>query len=138
VTLALRIWLYFDGTNARDLYLQVTSQLYTTYALGDKPQFTAPCWFHPAGGGLYGFDNGGLILNHGHPSQAAILRLARPVIIPVRQNITVDAQFFAVGATNVLDIINAAATDDQMVIMYVIDGQLRRLSLNLPQTGNSN
>ncbi|MBT8452981.1 MAG: hypothetical protein KJO40_13515 [Deltaproteobacteria bacterium] len=50
------------------------------------------------------------------------MKLARPIIIPVRQNIAVKAEFFTVGTTNVLDIINNAATDDEMVIKYVIDG----------------
>lgn len=122
VILALRAWLYFDGTNHRDLYLQTVSQLYFTLTLGDKPQFVAPCWYHPAGGGIYGTDNATSVLNNGYPSQQAILKLARPIIIPVRQNISVNAEFFAVGTTNVLDIINNAATDDQMVIMYMIDG----------------
>lgn len=122
VALALRCWLYFDGTNHRDLYLQTASQLYFTFTLGDKPQFVAPCWYHPAGGGIYGTDTVSSVLNHGYPSQQAILKLARPIVIPVRQNIAVIAEFFPVGTTNVLDIINNAATDDQMVIMYLIDG----------------
>ncbi len=123
VVLALRIWLFFDGTNRRALYLQVASQLYTTFQLGDKPQFTAPCWYHPAGGGIWGqAGDTNSFYNHGTPDQQAILKLARPVIIPVRQNISVDATFFAVGTTDVLTIINSAATDDQMVIMYMIDG----------------
>ena len=122
VILALRAWLYFDGTNHRDLYLQTASQLYFTLTLGDKPQFLAPCWYHPAGGGIYGFDAAASVLNNGYPSQQSILKLARPIIIPVRQNIAVTAQFFPVGTTNVLDLINSAATDDQMVIMYMIDG----------------
>ncbi len=122
VVLALRCWLYFDGTNHRDLYLQTVSQLYFTFTLGDKPQFVAPCWYHPAGGGIYGLDATTSVLNNGYPSQQAILKLARPIIIPVRQNISVNAEFFTVGTTNVLDIINNAATDDQMVILYMIDG----------------
>jgi hypothetical protein len=122
VTLALRCWLYFDGTNARTFYQQVTSQLYFTFQLGDKPQFVAPCWYHPAGGGVFGFDSTTAVFNHGHPSQEAILKLARPVIIPVRQNIQVQAQFFPVGATDVRTLLNGAAEDDQMVIMYMIDG----------------
>lgn len=122
VILALRCWLYFDGTDRRELYLQTVSQLYFTLTLGDKPQFVAPCWYHPAGGGIYGMDAANSIFNNGYPSQQAILKLARPIIIPVRQNISVNAEFFAVGTTNVLDLINSAATDDQMVIMYMIDG----------------
>lgn len=122
VVLALRCWLYFDGTDARQLYQQVTSQLYFTFQLGDKPQFTAPCWYHPAGGGVFGFDANTAVFNHGMPTQEAILKLARPIIIPVRQNIQVNAQFFPVGTTDVRDLLNSAATDDQMVIMYMIDG----------------
>ena len=122
VILALRAWLYFDGTDRRNLYLQTVSQLYFTLTLGDKPQFVAPCWYFPAGGGIYGVDNSESVLNNGYPSQQAILKLARPIIIPVRQNINVNAEFFAVGTTNVLTTINNAATDDQMVIMFMIDG----------------
>jgi hypothetical protein len=122
VTLALRCWLYFDGTNARTFYQQVTSQLYFTFQLGDKPQFVAPCWYHPAGGGVFGFDATNAVFNHGEPTQEAILKLARPIIIPVRQNIQVQAQFFPVGTTDVRDLLNNAATDDQMVILYMIDG----------------
>lgn len=122
VILALRCWLYFDGTNARTFYQQVSSQLYFTLTLGDKPQFVAPCWYHPAGGGVFGFDATDSVFNNGWPSQDSILKLARPIIIPVRQNISVNAQFFSVGTTNVLTLLNAAATDDQIVIMYMIDG----------------
>jgi hypothetical protein len=122
VALALRAWLYFDGTNHRDLYLQVASQLYFTLSLGDKPQFSAPCWYFPAGGGIYGSDATASVLNHGYPSQQSILKLARPIVIPVRQNIAVTGEFFAVGTTNVLDTINNAAADDQMCIMFMIDG----------------
>ena len=122
VVLALRCWLYFDGTDARTFYQQVASQLYFTFQLGDKPQFTAPCWYHPAGGGVFGYDSGSAVFNHGMPTQEAILKLARPIIIPVRQNIQVNAQFFPVGTTDVRDLLNAAATDDQMVILYMIDG----------------
>ncbi|MBT8452982.1 MAG: hypothetical protein KJO40_13520 [Deltaproteobacteria bacterium] len=41
VILALRAWLYFEGTNARELYLQVVSQLFFTLTLGDKPRIGA-------------------------------------------------------------------------------------------------
>jgi len=122
VILALRAFLYFEGDNARAHYTQVMSQLYFTLNLGDKPQFSAPCWYHPSGGGLYGTDPAALTLNNGYPSQQAILKLARPIIIPVRQNISVSAEFFTVGATNALTLINTPAANDQMVIMYMIDG----------------
>lgn len=123
VVLALRAYLFFDGTNARDLYMGVSSQLYFTLTLGDKPQFQAPCWYHPAGGGIYGADSGGTaILNNGYPSQSSILKLARPIIVPVRQNFSVNAEFFAVGSTDIRTTLQNPASDDQMVIMYMIDG----------------
>lgn len=123
VILALRAYLFFDGTNARAFYQQVSSQLFFTLVLGEKPQFVAPCWYHPAGGGIYsGGATAAPVFNHGYPSQQAILKLARPIIIPVRQNIYVQADFFPVGTTNVLTLINGAATDDQMVITYMVDG----------------
>lgn len=122
VALALRCYLYFDGTNARNNYQRVSNQLYFTLVVGEKAMFQAPCWYFPAGGGVYGFDAGSSVLNHGYPSQQSILKLARPIIIPVRQNISVNAEFFSVGTTNVLDLINNAQSDDQMVIMFMIDG----------------
>ena len=129
VILALRAWLYFDGTNRRSNYLQVASQLYFTLTIGNKPLFQAPCWYYPSGGGVWGFDaqafaanTSGSIFNLGDPTQESILKLARPIMVPVRQNFAVEAQFFTVGATNVLTNLNAGAADDQKVIMFVIDG----------------
>lgn len=122
VILALRCWLFFDGTNRRSNYLGVSSQLYFTLTVGDKPMFQAPCWYHPAGGGVFGFDSTDSIFNNGEPTQEAILKLARPIIVPVRQNFNVSADFFAVGSTVALDLLNTGATDDQKVIMYMIDG----------------
>ena len=56
VILALRASLYFNGTNRRANYLRVNSQLYWTLIVGEKPMFQAPCWYFPAGGGVWGFD----------------------------------------------------------------------------------
>lgn len=125
--LALRVYLFFDGTNRRSLYLQTSSQLFCTLWLGQKPQFIAPCWYQPAGGGVWGqTGDTNSFYNHGAPTQEAILKLARPIIIPVRQNIAVEMTFFPTGTTDVRDILNSAATDDQMVIKYVIDGLVTR------------
>jgi hypothetical protein len=124
IVMALRCFMYFVGTNAVELFQQVSSQLTFTFTLGDKPQFVAPAWYLPAGGGVYG--GGGATsdaqLSNGWPSQDAILKLARPIVIPVRQNISVDAQFFSVGSTSALTTINGAAEDDQMSLIYMIDG----------------
>lgn len=122
VALALRAWLYFDGTNARTNYQQVISQLYFSLVLGDKPQFVAPCWYFPAGGGIYGMDATTAVYNNGYPSQSSIMKLARPIILPVRQNFQVTAEFFQVGATNALTTLNAGADDDEKVIIFMIDG----------------
>lgn len=122
VALALRCWLFFDGTNRRDNYLGVASQLYFTLIVGEKPMFQAPCWYMPSGGGISGFDSAAAVFNLGEPTQEAILKLARPIIVPVRQNFAVQATFFSVGTTVALDGLNAGVADDQKVIMYMVDG----------------
>ena len=122
VILSLRTWLYFDGTNARSNYQRVTSQLYFTLTLGDKPQFQAPIWYTPAGGGVHGFDSTTAVFNNGMPSQDAILKLARPIVLPVRQNFNVNMEFFSVGTTDARTLLNTGATDDQKVILFMIDG----------------
>lgn len=122
VILALRAYLYFNGTNRRNNYLRVSSQLYFTLTVGDKPAFQAPCWYYPAGGGIWGLDATTSVLSNGDPTQEAILKLARPIMVPVRQNFAVEAQFFTVGSTNALTGLNVGATDDEKIIMFVIDG----------------
>jgi hypothetical protein len=122
VILALRCWMFFDGTNRRANYLNVASQLFWTLIVGNKPMFQAPCWYHPAGGGVWGFDSTASIFSNGTPEQASILKLARPIIVPVRQNFAAQADFFAIGATSALDGLNAGATDDIKNIMYMLDG----------------
>ena len=122
VILALRCWMFFDGLNARTNYQQVASQLYFTLNLGDKPQFQAPIWYTPAGGGIFGFDATTPIFNNGWPSQDSILKLARPIVVPVRQNFNVNMEFFTVGATNALTLLNAGDATDQKVIMFMLDG----------------
>jgi hypothetical protein len=122
VILALRCWLFFEGTNARTNYQQVTSQLYFTLNLGDKPQFQAPIWYTPSGGGVWGFDATTPVFTLGEPTQESILKLARPIVVPVRQNFNVNMEFFAVGTTDALTLLNSGATDDQKVILFMIDG----------------
>lgn len=43
VVLAIRCWLFFEGTNKRANYLNTAAQLYWTLTVGQKPQFQAPC-----------------------------------------------------------------------------------------------
>lgn len=125
VILALRVWLHFNGTNRRLLYLGTASQLYWTLVLGDKPAFTAPTWYFPAGGGVWGYDSGTSIFNNGVPSQEAILKLARPLVVPVRQNFYVEAAWYTTGSAdyrNGATSINSGATDDEKIITFFIDG----------------
>ncbi len=122
VMLALRCFLFFDGTNKRDNYLGTAAQLYWTLTVGNKPMFQAPCWYHPSGGGIWGFDSTASVFNLGTPEQGAILKLARPIIVPVRQNFLAQADWFNIGTLSALDGLNNGATDDQKVILYMIDG----------------
>lgn len=128
VILALRAWLYFNGTNRRANYLHVNDQLYWTLIVGEKPMFQAPCWYFPSGGGTWGYDATTSVFNNGVASQEAILKLARPIIVPVRQNFSVQASFFplpagATGATtDALAGLNSGATDDEKEIKFILDG----------------
>lgn len=120
--LALRAWLYFAGTNRRVNYLNTAHQLYWTLVVGEKPQFQMPTWYFPMGGGIWGFDSGTSIFTNGTPEQTAILKLARPIVVPVRQNFSAVAEWFDIGSTVGLNTINTGATDDQKVIAFVLDG----------------
>ena len=122
VILAMRCWMFFDGTNRRANYLNTTSQLFFTLVLGDKPAFQAPAWYYPSGGGVWGFDAVSSIYNLGEPTHESILKLARPIMVPVRQNFAVEAQFFANGTTNALTNLQTGAADDQKIVQFVIDG----------------
>lgn len=123
IVLALRCYMYFNGTNRRAAYLQTASQLYFTFILGDKPQFQAPAWYFPAGGGIWGFDSQSSVFTNGTPTQEAILKLAKPIVVPVRQNIAVVAEFFQVGTLSALTILNTSrSSDDESVVMFMLDG----------------
>ena len=82
----------------------------------------APCWYFPAGGGVYGLDATTAVFNNGYPSQSAIMKLARPIILPVRQNFVVNAEFFPIGVTNALTLLNVGDATDQKVIQFYLDG----------------
>ena len=125
VILALRCYLYFNGVNRRILYLGVASQLYFTLTVGDKPQFQCPAWYLPAGGGIQGFDSGTSIFSNGDPSQEAILKLARPIMVPVRQNFSVTAEFFTTGSHDIRNgatSLNSGDATDEKIISFMLDG----------------
>lgn len=125
IILALRVWLYFEGTDRRVLYIGTASQLFWTLNLGDKPQFSAPTWYFPAGGGIDGFDSGTSIFNNGVPSQESILKLARPIVVPVRQNFSATADWYKTGSVDYLNgatSINTGTTTDEKIITFMVDG----------------
>jgi len=132
VILSMRSYHYFDGTNARALGQQVSSQLRWNLKLGDRTQFLSFAWYFPAGGGNFSFDSTTAVNNNGYPAGGAIFKLARPIIIPVRQSILVEYNFFplpGVGpatTTDVVTLLNAGANDDQKVIQFWIDGMQTR------------
>jgi hypothetical protein len=126
IVLALRCYLFFDGVGARDLYQQVSSQLFFTFTLGEKPQFTMGAYYHCAGGGIWSGGFGGAaddaVYANGVPSQESILKLARPIVIPVRQAISVSATFFDLGSASALALVNGADDNTQQICTYIIDG----------------
>ena len=123
IILALRCYLYFNGTNRRANYLRVSSQLWFTLFVGDKPMFQCPAWYFPQGGGIWGYDSGTSVFCNGVPTQEAILKLAKPITVPVRQNFKVDWNFYVMGAaTDALVNLNTGATNDEKCIQFYIDG----------------
>jgi len=77
------------------LYWQASEQLLWSFGAGEKFSLSSmPSSYFPWGGGLHGQLGGSTDLIHwdnGMPSQAGILRLARAILIPPRQNIKCTA-----------------------------------------------
>lgn len=84
------------NSRAEDLYQLCAYGAYVNLICGDKPQFFAPLWYLPAGGGISGFttENSRHALSNGVPSQEAIMLLAKDIHVPARQNIAVTVEFF--------------------------------------------
>jgi hypothetical protein len=85
--------------NANDvhrLYWQGSEQALWTFGAGQKPSMISmPSAYFPYGGGLYGSLGGSTTLIHwdnGMPDHSGILRLARAILIPPRQNILCQCQ----------------------------------------------
>jgi hypothetical protein len=80
------------------LYWQTEEQLLWSFGAGDKFSIQSmPTYYFPAGGGLHGEITGTdlLLWNNGLPTHQAILRLARAILIPPRQNIKCSAEVVA-------------------------------------------
>lgn len=113
------------------LYMQCQSQLFWTLSIGDKPQFLAGTHYMPMAAGIYGDvggDTGLVLINNGHPSHAALLRLGRPIAVPPRQGIEVLAEIFPMGTAADHSLIESLNRGDDIAkdIKYFIDGLTTR------------
>jgi len=129
ITLAVRVWTYFRfnpeapvTVNAQvgaqpvgdingvfpdrvmrvhKLYHQSENQFFWQLVAGDKPQLTTFTAYTPFAGGLDGFfaDSRLPRANNGTPTSAALMRLARPVLIPPRQGFQCVAIASPIGQT---------------------------------------
>lgn len=125
VTLAIRVWTYFrvnfeaevkdnQGLSVRalnansmtdrvarvhKLYHQSQNQLFFDFTAGDKPQIQHFTAYTPFAGGLDGFfaDSRLPRANNGVPTSSALMRLARPILIPPRQGFRVFATISPIG-----------------------------------------
>jgi hypothetical protein len=86
------------GSNSRaeDLYALMAYGSSFQLNVGDKPMFTAPLWYAPAGGGPSGFstENSRHVITNGVASHEAILKLGKDIHVPARQNFAVTIEFF--------------------------------------------
>lgn len=83
------------------LYHQTQNQFFWQLVAGDKPQLTTYTAYTPMAGGLDGFfaDSRLPRANNGVPTSSALMRLARPVLIPPRQGFQVIAIGAPIGNT---------------------------------------
>ena len=83
------------------LYHQTQNQFFWQLVAGDKPQLTTFTAYTPFAGGLDGFfaDTRLPRANNGVPTSSALMRLARPVLIPPRQGFQCVAIASPIGQT---------------------------------------
>jgi hypothetical protein len=155
VTLAIRVWTYFrvnfeaqneQGTRAltpdtltdrvarvHKLYHQSQNQLFFDFTAGDKPQiqhFTAYTQF---AGGLDGFfaDSRLPRANNGVPTSGALMRLARPILIPPRQGFRVFATISPIGEQ-----VGASLTEQLNGLLDNVDGPFPSSGLSVNGADN--
>lgn len=89
------------------LYHQAENQLFWQFQAGDKPQFTSFTAYTPFAGGLDGFfaDSRLYRANNGVPTSSALMRLARPILIPPRQGFSVIGIASPIGQADGADIV---------------------------------
>lgn len=102
--------------DAYRLYWQALEQLHWSYGTGQKFSIdNMATKYFPDGNGLHG-DMGGISdlihWNNGMPSNAAILRLARAILLPPRQNVRCQADIISLDDTGangaIAGVVNAA------------------------------
>ena len=128
------------------LHSQTEEQLHWTFGTGDKPSISnMATWYFPAGGGISGDMGGATDLIHwqnsGYDGHAGILRLARAILLPPRQNIVCNANIYALpdngqsqeaeltqGARNMLSLKDNLNAYDGIakVITFTFDGLFSR------------
>ncbi len=137
-----------DVRDAYRLYWQSLEQLHWSYGTGQKFSIeNMASKYFPDGGGLHG-DMGGVSdlihWNNGMPEHGAILRLARAILLPPRQNVKCQADIFTlndapaanallagittVGGRDMLNLVDNLNAVDGMgkVIQFVFDGLFAR------------
>jgi len=161
VTLAVRVWTYFKynlygdiattgGDNysftrmtqavyaVHQLYHQAENQLFWQFIAGDKPQLTTFTAYTPAAGGLDGYfaDTRLPRANNGIPTSSALMRLARPILVPPRQGFQVVCIASPIGQTtgaSIIEQLNGQVHNEQgglipgadnieKDVKYIIDG----------------
>jgi len=128
------------------LHWQVEEQLHWDFGTGNKNSIqNIPTWYFPAGGGISGNMGAATDLIHwqnsGWDGHSGILRLARAILLPPRQNILCKASIFALadegqagtflttqGNRNMLSLRDNLNTVDaiQKVIVFMFDGLFSR------------
>lgn len=99
------------------LYHQTQNQLFWQFQAGDKPQLTTYTAYTPFAGGLDGFfaDSRLPRANNGVPTSSALMRLARPILIPPRQGFVVIAIASPIGqaqGASVVEQLNGLVPDN--------------------------
>lgn len=148
ITLAVRVWTYFRFNpeapytvagatqsvgsvpgvfpdrimRVHKLYHQSQNQLFWQFQAGDKPQLTTYTAYTPMAGGLEGFfsDSRLPVANNGTPTSSALMRLARPILIPPRQGFQCIATLAAMG--------QATGASIQEQLLGLIDGSVGPLA----------
>lgn len=134
-----------DPSDVYRLNWQAEEQLLWSFGAGDKFSITSmPTAYFPYGGGLsQGVMNGTELIhwNNGMPSHEGVLRLARAVLIPPRQNIKCEGQIAPLdagsnastlgttqGSRNLLSLRDNLNAPDLInkVISYTMDGLFSR------------